>query len=166
MNNRGFTLIELLVAVAVGALVLLGIGGFYLSTVRFYGQSNSQAFLQRQASLIIEEMARQIHAACELTDNPGLLCVGCPPPSLSVTQPGVAKCDGPTYSFYQSGNQLFERHPNKSDFNLLSGSPVLLTVISFTTELLPSKTTARVTFELKDNVSNSMKFETALSRRN
>ncbi len=165
MDNRGFTLIEVLVAVSVGAIVLLGMNSFYLSTLRSYDHGNSQALLQRQASLAIEEMARQIRPACNLTVN-----TGCPagPACLKVTQtqPGVATCDGPTYYFYKSGDQLLERFPNVSDFNLLSGSPVPLTVFSFTADLLPSTPTARIVFELRDNASNSMKFETAISRRN
>lgn len=160
MNNRAFTLTEVLVALALGTLVLLGISGFYLSTVRFYGQSNSQAFLQRQASHIIEEMGRQIRPARQLA----LGICGEVEGGLQVTNKALDGTDQ-TYCFYSRDGQLFERLPNNSDFNLLSGSLAPLTVTSFTAELSNS-TTAKVTFVLKDNASNSMKLETALSRRN
>ncbi|MBI4529746.1 MAG: prepilin-type N-terminal cleavage/methylation domain-containing protein [Deltaproteobacteria bacterium] len=162
MDDRGFTLIEVLVASVIGAVVLLGISNFYLSTLRLGDQSSSQTFLQRQASFIIEEMARQTRPACDLALNSG-----CPAtPSLRVTQPGATGCDGPSYCFYRSGDQLRElRILDSSEFNLLNGSPVPLAVTTFTAEL-PSAPTARITFELRDNFSNSMKFGTAFSSRN
>ena len=130
MNERGFTLVELLVAIAVGVVVLLGIGGFFLSTLRFSAQSSSQTFLQRQGTIIIDEMARQIRFAngvlCKNPDASSILCPGaCPAnPSLKVIQPGVTGF----YCFYQSGDQLFERTPTGGDINLLAGPvPLKLT---------------------------------------
>ncbi len=157
--GSGFTLIELLVAVAIGILVLLGIGDFYLSTLRFYNQSNSQAFLQRQGSLIIEEMGRQIRPATALTRG----TCNADSSSLHVTNSLGVFC------FYRVGSQLSEDRPGGGTANLLSGSPVLLTVTSFTTALTTASsgtTRATITFQLSDNVQNSMTFQTDLSRRN
>jgi prepilin-type N-terminal cleavage/methylation domain-containing protein len=76
MSERGFTLIELLVALLIGVIVFLAIGSFYLSTVRFYDQSSAQTTLQRQATLALEEMARQIRPASTIdTACAGLLRV-------------------------------------------------------------------------------------------
>jgi prepilin-type N-terminal cleavage/methylation domain-containing protein len=158
MDDRGFTLLELLVAGAIGSVVLLGIGGYYLSTLRFYDQSSSQAFLQRQASLAIEEMARQIRPANALTRG---VC-NADPNALQVTNSLGVFC------FYRNGSQLSEDRPGGTA-NLLSGSPVPLTVTSFTSLLTPASsgaTRATISFQLSDNVQNSMTFQTDLSRRN
>lgn len=63
MSERGFTLLEVLLASAVLAIVLLGAGGFYLLTVRVGSENTAQTSLQRQATLIIDEAARQIAPA-------------------------------------------------------------------------------------------------------
>ena len=133
MNERGFTLIEFLVAIAVGVVVLLGIGGFFLSTLRLSAQSSSQTFLQRQGTMIIDEMARQIRFAngvCKDPDPSKTACPGtCPAnPSLKVTQPGAPGTG--FYCFYLSGDQLVERTPTGGDVNLLAGSPVPLKLTS------------------------------------
>ena len=61
-NEQAFTTIELLIATTIGVVMLLGIGSFYLSTLRIYEQGNAQTELQRQATLALEEMTRQIRA--------------------------------------------------------------------------------------------------------
>ena len=63
MSTRGFTLLEVIVAAAVLAVVMVSLGSFYLSTVRFANQDSAQVSLQRQASFIIDELARQIAPA-------------------------------------------------------------------------------------------------------
>jgi len=159
-NKGGFTLIELLVSFLVSGVLLLGISNFYISTIHFYEQSSSQTFLQRQGTLIIDEMTRRIRFANGLIQDPP----DCPAtPSLKVTQPSVAGF----YCFYQSvtGNQLLERLPDESDFNLLSGSPVPLTVSNVVfTAVGGQRVTIR--FQVNDERSNSMTFETDLVTRN
>ena len=160
MDDHGYTLVELLVAGAIGVLVLLGIGSYYVSTLRFYDQSGSQSFLQRQASLAIEEMARQIRPATALTRG---VCNGVDPNALGVTNSLGVFC------FYRNDSQLSEDRPGGGTANLLSGSPVPLTVTSFTSLLTAASsgaTRATITFQLSDNVQNSMTFQTDLSRRN
>ena len=63
MSERGFALLELLVASAAGVIVLLGVGAYYLTTVRFGNEGTAQISLQRQASMVIDEAARQIAPA-------------------------------------------------------------------------------------------------------
>src|SRR2546421_1179932 len=66
MNKHGFTLLETLITVAIGSIVLLGFGSFYLATSRSSRQDSAQTFLQRQGGLIFEEMARQIRPSTSL----------------------------------------------------------------------------------------------------
>ena len=116
----GFTLIELLVAGAVGVIVLLALGGFYLSTLRFYEQSSAQVALQRQAALALDEMARQIRPAQALVRD---TCNGVPHALR------VRNADG-DYCFYQdANNQLIElRPPPNGTWNLLAGAPTSLSL--------------------------------------
>ena len=87
VNNRGHTLVELLVVSLVGIVILLGLSGLYLSTLRFYDQSSSQTHLQSQGTLIINEMSRRILFASRLVQDPPTNCPATP--SLRVNQPGV-----------------------------------------------------------------------------
>lgn len=60
MKQDGTTLIETLIFVMVGVIILLGIGSFYVTAIVSYDQGSAQASVQRQGTLIQEEMARQI----------------------------------------------------------------------------------------------------------
>jgi hypothetical protein len=151
MNECGATLLESLIALVLGSVVLWGIGSFYVATSRFSGQDSAQTFLQRQGVLILEEIARQIRPATDLGGCPGVAN------SLQVTNSLGIFC------FYQNGTQLNEDRPGGTA-NLLTGSPVPLTVSSFVASV--SGIVATVTVELQDNAHNSMTFTTALASRN
>jgi len=155
MNERGLTLLELLLALAIGGIVVLGASGFYLSTVRFTDESNSQAFLQRQGTLVVDELARQIRPATALVRG----TCNADANSLSVTNSSGVYC------FYKAGNRLLEDRPGGGTADLLSGSPVSLTAASFATTL-STGTKATITFQLQDTVQNSMTFSTDVSKRN
>ena len=62
-DQRGFTLAELLVAAVVGAVALLGVFSLYRATTTAFNQSSSQAYLQRQGTLALQEIARQAQRA-------------------------------------------------------------------------------------------------------
>ena len=151
MNERGTTLIELLITMVVGSVILLGIGSFYVATLRASHQDSAQTFLQRQGVLVIEEMARQIRPATVLNGN----CNGAN--SLQVINPSG------TFCFYRdsSSAQLKE-----GTANLLAGSPVPLTVSSFVSSLISGGKAATISFQLQDNAQNSMMFTTSLGRSN
>ena len=159
VNNRGIGLAELLISTLVGVVILLGISSFYISSVRFYEQSSSQTHLQRQGTLIIDEMSRRILFASRLDQDPPTDCPATP--SLKVTQPGVTGF----YCFYQSSDQLLERLPDGSDFNLLDGTPRPISVSSVVFTAIGGR---RVTigFQLNDETGNSMAFATDLMARN
>jgi len=114
-NEQAFSLIELLITSAIGVVMFLGIGSFYLSTLRIYEQSTTQTELQRQANLALEEMGRQIRPARALFLN---TCNGV---ANALT---VRNADG-DYCFYQSaGNELIEQlPPPDGTWNLLGGAP-------------------------------------------
>ena len=165
VNNRGLGLAELLIATLVGVVMLLGIGSFFISSIRFYEQSSSQTFLQRQGTLIMDEMSRQIqYANGLLVEDPPSDCPGIPgTPSLKVTQPGLTETE--FYCFYQSSDQLLERRPDGSDFNLLDGTPQPISVSNVAFAATGGN---RVTigFQLNDNRGNTMAFATDLVTRN
>ena len=114
-NEQAFTLIELLITSAIGVVMFLGIGNFYLSTLRIYEQGNTQTALQRQASLALEEMSRQIRPARALFLN---TCNG-------VADALMVRNTKGDYCFYQSAeNQLVEQLPSPDGTrNLLAGTP-------------------------------------------
>lgn len=129
MSERGFTLLEVLVAAAVLCVILLGAGTFYLSAVRFDKQNSAQTFLQRQATIIKDEMARQIQAGTLAS-----LATGCgggtATTSVQITQPS-----GDVYCFHQdgTGTRLLEDRPG-GQWDLLSGT---LATLSTTTGPCP-----------------------------
>jgi prepilin-type N-terminal cleavage/methylation domain-containing protein len=168
MNDRGFTLVELVIAVAALSIILLGVSQFYFTAFSYGRENDAQAYLQRQADIIVDEMARHVRTAKSLEIA---TCSGVNN-ALKATQP-----DYSVYCFYVDGSgKLIENRPSGS-WDLLMGSPVSLTVPSFdlcgTTP--PSGTFATcqttsgmayVSFELKDTYQNSMRFTTTLARRN
>ena len=167
VTERGFSLLELLVGAAIGVVVLLGMGSFYLSTLRFYAQSSAQVALQRQAALALEELARQVRPAGAL---------------VLATCNGVANAlrvrnaDG-DYCFYQdSGNQLIEDRPAPNGtWNLLAGAPARLSLSpgSLTFCFDPPTCSARsgprvlIQFTLRDGPGvDPMTVRSSLKRRN
>jgi pilin/secretion family protein with methylation motif len=154
MNQRGLTLVELLVSFFIGSIILLALGSFYAATARFTTQSNSQTALQRQAQLIMTEMARQVQPATALTRGT------CNADANSI---GVTNSSG-SYCFYKSGSGLREGRPGGGTFNLLAQAAVALTAPSFSSTL--TGTAVIVQFQLQDTVQNTMQFTTTLSRRN
>jgi len=184
MNERGITLLESVIAMAIGSVVLLGIGSFYVATARFSRQDNAQISLQRQGTLIIEEMARQIRPATFLTRGAGL-CRGDDTNSLKATNSLGAFCfyrartcsqttkpcsitaDCPQGEICLSnGTQLLEDRPGGGTENLLAGSPVPLTVSSFVSSPIINGKASTISFRLQDNAQNSMMFTTTLGRYN
>ncbi len=154
MNQRGLTLVELLVSFLIGSIILLALGSFYGATARFTAQSNSQTALQRQAQLIMTEMARQIQPATALTRG---TC------NADANSFGVTNSSG-SYCFYRSGSGLREGRPGGGTFDLLAQAGVSLTAPTFTSSLSGSSVT--IQFQLQDNVQNTMQFTTTLSHRN
>ena len=62
-DARGVTLVELAVVVAVVAIIGLGLTGLYLASTYAMNDGSSMAYLQRQGTLIQEELARHIQRA-------------------------------------------------------------------------------------------------------
>ena len=168
MNERGVALFELLIGAAIGSIVLIGVGSFYVSSLRFADASNSQMYLQRQGSMIIEEMRRQVLPA---TAPPGLSrgCNGGDPNSFGGTNGAGSFC------FYKSGNTLIEAKTSggvTSALDLLNGLPVPLYITSLTTSPAIPTTTISIVFELTDSLvaarpwrKNFMTFTTDVTRR-
>src|SRR5437867_11215269 len=59
MRQRGASLLEVLVAAAIGAVVAIALGNFFLTTLRLGRDMDAQAALQRQGSAIAEEIGRR-----------------------------------------------------------------------------------------------------------
>ncbi len=157
-NEQAFTLMEVLIATAIGVVMLLGIGSFYLSTLRFYEQGNAQTELQRQATLTLEEMTRQIRPATAL---------------FLATCNGVANAlrvrnANGDYCFYQnSENQLVEQRPSPGGtWNLLAGAQtsVALTPGSLTFSITGPQ--VGIEFTLSNGIIDPWFVKATLKRRN
>jgi Tfp pilus assembly protein PilE len=64
-DQRGLSLVELLVAAMLTTVVAGGLFSAYVATTRSFGESSAQAALQRQGTLVLEEIGRQVRGAIE-----------------------------------------------------------------------------------------------------
>jgi len=120
MRQRGSSLLEVLVAAAIGVVVAIAVGNFFLTTLRLGKDMDAQAALQRQGTAIAEEIGRRARpvvgslmvedpanppetpACLPLATNDMVLII--PDPSGSVTclyrdtgaPPQVVRCTRPT----------------------------------------------------------------------
>src|SRR2546426_750058 len=60
MRQRGSSVLEILVATAISVTAFLAIVSFFLATLRFGRDMDAQAALQRQGSVIAEELGRRL----------------------------------------------------------------------------------------------------------
>jgi len=168
MGNRGFTLVELLVSLLAATVVLAGISSLYVFSQRVASESESQTFLQRQGTLVMDEMRQRILSASALTRG---ACKATDPNSIGVTNTSFTPNNCP-YCFYRSGptgvgtQLMMDTKGGTSTWNLLSGTATTLTATGFTTILNDPRVT--ITFQLSDQPirGNSMTFTTDLTRRN
>jgi len=172
MNQRGFTLMEVLLAALIGAVVLLGIGSFYISMVNAYKRGNDQALLQRQATMIQDELARQILPAYGVASGP---CGGgtTTTDSLLVNLP-----DGKLRCFFQQADQMFECEilaPTNVNLcvqgttrNLLNGSPTSLPASGLVFQREAGGSSVAITFQLQDakSILNPVSFGMRVTVRN
>ena len=64
-DQRGLSLVELLVTAALTTVVAGALFSAYIATTRSFGESNAQVALQRQGTLALEEIGRQVRGAVE-----------------------------------------------------------------------------------------------------
>ena len=57
LDERGLTLTEVMIVAAIGLLVLLGLGAFYLNSQSTWLDASSQSITQREATLVTEAIA-------------------------------------------------------------------------------------------------------------
>jgi len=182
MSERGFTLVEVLVAAAAIVIVLLGVGTFYLSSVRFEEENGAQIALQRQATIVMDELRKQVERAC--TDPAALGCTplvtGCGgvTDSLQVTiSAATTPPNGDVYCFKRdatpNGTRLLVDRPGGGTWDLLSGAPATLTTTTgacpdaggFCPTLLIHNATGRtlgavITLRLRYGVPETNSFQT------
>lgn len=146
MNARGFTLLEVLVAVAIGSIIVVALGKLFVLAVYWGGLNEPTTYMQRQGTIILEELARHIRAAdssiplkcspaaCDPIANQGLAACGVDP-SLQIANPDILVNNEPadTYCFRPDttgGNQLIRARSGGGQSNMLreGGSMVALTV--------------------------------------
>lgn len=103
LNQRGVSLVELLIAVCVGWIVILGVTAFYVGALRFSSASSSQASLQRQASIVAEDIGRRLRSAQSVDiESPSASTGNCMP--LSTSDPVLVIQDQASvfWCFYRS----------------------------------------------------------------
>jgi len=175
MSERGFTILELLVATGALSLVLLGMSVFYTVLTRFELENSSQIYLQRQATLVEEEMRRQIEEATAAISGPpavaSTLVMPCPGAGLSADSLQVTNSRG-TYCFRRDAagsdaTGLLEDRPDGGGgtWDLLSGAPATLTtttgacpalVAGACTNPIPTSSGGFCPCLLQDNVGNTV----------
>jgi hypothetical protein len=63
IDEKGITLTEVMIVAAIGLLVLLGLGGFYLNSQSTWLDASSQSITQREATLVTEAIADTAQAS-------------------------------------------------------------------------------------------------------
>jgi len=63
LDERGLTLTEVTIVAAIGLLVLLGLGGFYLNSQATWLDASSQSITQREATLIAQAIADSVRSS-------------------------------------------------------------------------------------------------------
>lgn len=160
-NERGFGLVELLVTVLLTGVVVLGLGSLYIATTRAFGESNSQAALQRQGTLVLEELGRRVRSATAVTTT----TCNTHAISLNATASG-----GGSHCYYVGSNGELCQYDGTTCRNLLTGSlrphvpgsQAVLTATSITANI-PVTNQANVAFTITDGLNNSMTFNTSLT---
>ncbi|MBI2875930.1 MAG: prepilin-type N-terminal cleavage/methylation domain-containing protein [Candidatus Tectomicrobia bacterium] len=92
-DEGGFTLVEVLIVALLGSVILLGLTTLYVNGLAFYDQGIGRLELQRQGSLAMEDMAREIREGTGFT-------IGGAQDRLDVT---VA---AGTLAYFRAGNNL------------------------------------------------------------
>src|SRR5207247_8655476 len=128
MSRLRFTLHALAAAPAALSLVLLRMSLFYTTLTRFELENHTQTYLQRQATLLQDEMRRQIEEATATS-----MAVPCSGGGLSADSLEVTNSRG-TYCFRRDAASptapgLLEDRPDGGGgtWNLLSGTLATLT---------------------------------------
>lgn len=70
MDERGLTLTEVTIVAAIGLLVLLGLGGFYLNSQSTWLDASSQSITQREATLIAQAVAERAQGSGRAIASP------------------------------------------------------------------------------------------------
>jgi len=123
IGQRGLSLVEVIVAAMLTTVVAGGLLSAYVATTRSFGESSAQAALQRQGTLVLEEIGRQVRGAIE--PKPGEK----PPPRPALS---VDTCNGNPDSlwvrtgagdicFYASADGALCEYRGTTCRNLLAG---------------------------------------------
>jgi hypothetical protein len=96
-DDRGMTLLEILVAGMIFLVVTLGLSSLYLFTTQSFESVSADAMLQREATLVQEEIARQLRGAVAVhAASSGAVCGG---------------ADGPRALAFQITESASQREP-------------------------------------------------------
>lgn len=68
-DERGLTLTEVMIVAAIGLLVLLGLGGFYLNSQATWLDASSKTITQREATLVTEAIVDRVRTSNEVRVN-------------------------------------------------------------------------------------------------
>src|SRR5262245_316783 len=69
-SEHGFTLTELAIVGTLAVLVMLGLMGFYFNSQRMWLDGSTQAMTQRDATMLVDVLARDVHPAAQAIITP------------------------------------------------------------------------------------------------
>lgn len=125
-DQRGLSLIELLVGATLATLIAGALLSAYLATSRSFGESSAQAALQRQGSLVLDEIARLARSASGPNAIALVTCDG-RPNSVQFATPE----QGPVCFYARADGALCE-YRGSACRNLLAGSLEPVTLLTQT----------------------------------
>lgn len=105
--ERGLTLTEITIVAAIGLLVLMGLGGFYLNSQATWLDASSKTITQREATLITEAITENVRLGAKATVIPV--------PDLDHGQVALYQFNDPTpywYYWWNPADSLIHQGPN------------------------------------------------------
>ena len=105
--ERGLTLTEVTIVAAIGLLVLMGLGGFYLNSQATWLDASSKTITQREATLVTEAISENARLGAKATVIPL--------PDLDHGQIALYRLADPTpywYYWWDAADSLIHQGPN------------------------------------------------------
>lgn len=120
LDERGLTLTEVTIVAAIGMLVLMTMGGFYLTSQATWLDASAQAITQREVTMVTQAIVDSVRVAAAVTVNQS--------PDTTHWQLGLARKGNLThyYFWWDENDSLLHAgsSPGASDDHAMIRSPV------------------------------------------